>query len=70
MPPHEQEQERMTDKLMTFEEAAERLGTTPRHMRRLSSSAASPTARSAASSASTLTTWPSTSPPTGSRSRV
>ena len=23
------------DKLMTFEEAAERLGTTPRHMRRL-----------------------------------
>jgi excisionase family DNA binding protein len=25
----------MTDKLMTFEEADERLGTTPRHMRRL-----------------------------------
>ncbi len=25
----------MTDKLLTFEEAAERLGTTPRHMRRL-----------------------------------
>jgi excisionase family DNA binding protein len=25
----------MTEKLMTFEEAAERLGTTPRHMRRL-----------------------------------
>ena len=25
----------MTDKLMTFEQPAERLGTTPRHMRRL-----------------------------------
>ena len=32
---HEQEQEGMTDKLLTMEEAAERLNTTPRHVRRL-----------------------------------
>src|ERR671913_746237 len=34
-PPHSRSGSARMDKLMTFEEAAERLGTTPRHMRRL-----------------------------------
>ena len=50
----------MTDKLLTTEEAAERLKTTPRHVRRLVFERCIAYRKVGAMSASILTTWPST----------
>jgi hypothetical protein len=56
----------MTDKLLTVEETAERLGTSVRFVRRLYWSAGPPTSRSVAMSVSPPATWTPSSPLAGS----
>ena len=52
----------MMDKLLTVEEAAERLGTSTRFVRRLVSSGGSPSSRWAATCGSLRSTWTPSSP--------